>query len=286
MGHGHLCSLTFQEKLTICLQLITHIRERVIEWAMAKWPGLGKSTVQKVLTAGASHWQDYVNGGHGNEYRLKSPTCYGEAMKSVDTKLRELHEKNFGITKVDVLEKLQAACTGLTAQALQDRYEFFMRYYGWNWRRYARCTRLAPLDLDAKITNWAQTFFAMNRARNYEYAVCLDETSLLEEGSAHGWVICPRGSKAQPKIASNDEKKTVTVLFGTVTGESTSDSGDDSEDDSDEGRGEESSEEEGEDAAEPPPPSPKQLWVCAGCTFENEMNVKKCAMCKAYKAVV
>ena len=216
-GHGHLCSLTFQEKLTICLQLITHIRERVIEWAMAKWPGLGKSTVQKVLTAGASHWQDYVNGGHGNEYRLKSPTCYGEAMKSVDTKLRELHEKNFGITKVDVLEKLQAACTGLTAQALQDRNEFFMRYYGWNWRRYARCTRLAPLDLDAKITNWAQTFFAMNRARNYEYAVCLDETSLLEEGSAHGWVICPRGSKAQPKIASNDEKKTVTVLFGTVT---------------------------------------------------------------------
>ena len=194
MGHGHLCSLTFQEKLTICLQLITHIRERVIEWAMAKWPGLGKSTVQKVLTAGASHWQDYVNGGHGNEYRLKSPTCYGEAMKSVDTKLRELHEKNFGITKVDVLEKLQAACTGLTAQALQDRYEFFMRYYGWNWRRYARCTRLAPLDLDAKITNWAQTFFAMNRARNYEYAVCLDETSLLEEGSAHGWVIRPRGS--------------------------------------------------------------------------------------------
>ena len=102
-GHGHLCSLTFQEKLTICLQLITHIRERVIEWAMAKWPGLGKSTVQKVLTAGASHWQDYVNGGHGNEYRLKSPTCYGEAMKSVGTKLRELHEKNFGITKVDVV---------------------------------------------------------------------------------------------------------------------------------------------------------------------------------------
>ena len=239
--------------------------------------------------------------GHGNEYRLKSPTCYGEAMKSVDTKLRELHEKNFGITKVDVLEKLQAACTGLTAQALQDRYEFFMRYYGWNWRRYARCTRLAPLDLDAKITNWAQTFFAMNRARNYEYAVCLDETSLLEEGSAHGWVICPRGSKAQPKIASNDEKKTVTVLFGTVTGESTSDSGDDSEDDSDEGRGEESSEEEGEDAAEPPPPPPppppptrakqaggkiEQLWVCAVCTIKNDVKVKKCTMCGAYKAVV
>ena len=63
---------------------------------------------------------------------------------------------------------------------------------------------------------------------------------------------------------------------------------------------EEEEEEDGEDAAEPPPPPPptqqvqpalpavkkKQLWVCAGCTFQNDVNVKKCTMCNSYKVVV
>ena len=59
--------------------------------------------------------------------------------------------------------------------------------------------------------------------------------------------------------------------------------------------------EEGEDAAEPPPPPPppppptrakqaggkiEQLWVCAVCTIKNDVKVKKCTMCGAYKAVV
>ena len=98
----------------------------------------------------------------------------------------------------------------------------------------------------------------------------------------------------KPAPKAPPQKKDVAIPLVEL-GESTSDSdsGDGSEDDSDEGRGEESSEEEGP----PPPPTrakmvkpagekKKQLWVCAGCTFENEMNVKKCAMCKAYKAVV
>ena len=100
--------------------------------------------------------------------------------------------------------------------------------------------------------------------------------------------------RMKPAPKAPPQKKDVAIPLVEL-GESTSDSdsGDDSEDDSDEGRGEESSEEEG------PPPLPtrakmvkpagenkKQLWVCAGCTFEKEMNVKKYAMCKAYKAVV
>ena len=59
------------------------------------------------------------------------------------------------------------------------------------------------------------------------------------------------------------------------------------------------SEEESPPPPPPPPPptraklvklalpaGPQQLWVCAGCTFQNDVNVKKCIMCSVYKAVV
>ena len=209
-------ALTFIQKLTVCRMDEQYTRERVIAWAIKKYK-CGKSSLLKILAKGAGFFQNLVNGGHGDEYRIKGPTSYGEALLAVDKELREDHDDNFGITKCQVIKKIQEK-TGLqSALALEDRYHFFMRFYGWGWRRYSRCSpRLAPRDMDAKIKNWSMTLFSMNRARHYVYGVCLDETSLLEEGSSSGMVICPRGSKAQVKVAANDEKKSVTVLFGSV----------------------------------------------------------------------
>ena len=88
------------------------------------------------------------------------------------------------------------------------------------------------------------------------------------------------------KAPAKASKKDVPILSSSSDSDSSSDT-----DSSDE------EEEEGEDAAEPPPPPPppppptrakmvkpsgekkKQLWVCAGCTFQNDVNDKKCAMC-------
>ena len=119
-------------------------------------------------------------------------------MAIADEELRKRHADNYGITKAMVLEKIRKAMVTdppvpITPSALEDRYEYFMRFYGWGWRRYSRCARLAPKDLDAKIFNWARTFCAIHAAREYKFAVCCDETSVLEEGSTGGYVICPRG---------------------------------------------------------------------------------------------
>ena len=181
-------SMTYLQKLAICRMDEQHLRARVITWAIEKY-GSGNSTIRKVLDQGASYYQKLVNLGHGNECRQVEGTCYAAGMAIADEELRVLHADNCGITKAMVLEKLRVAMTPNLpipqimpgAAALEDRYHFFMRHYGWGWRRYTRCSRLAPKDLQAKITNWARTLCAMHAAREYKYAVCCDETSVLEE---------------------------------------------------------------------------------------------------------
>ena len=88
------------------------------------------------------------------------------------------------------------------------------------------------------------------------------------------------------KAPMKASKKDVPTLSSSSDSDSYSDT--DSSDGAEEAEEEEG--EEGEDAAEPPPSPPltrakqvkpagekNKLWVCARCTTQNDMNVKKCA---------
>ena len=198
-----LVQCTFQQKLDVLNN--PHLATKL---------GVKRSTVFRWKKE-KTKFQQMVNQGHGNKYRVKPPQKYKQGMEATDKYMRQVLDNGNAITKTMCMRKLRENCKIKNPAALENRYRFYKRFFNWRWRRFGKMRCMVPQDLDVRVKRWHANVWWHHRMRQYKYAVFDDELCLVKEGAANGKTLV-KGTGTQPKIFGEDEKGSVTVLLAGV----------------------------------------------------------------------